>query len=374
MNMKDRINQAYKGAAASPAKKATNPPPIPPALAAAEGKAEFLLKTGGESGISKAAKFLLLLGTDEAAKVLSHLSPAEVESISREILAIKSIDPIEASDILAEFGWLVKTRGNSVEGGPETARTMLKAAFGADRAGELMRRAAPESQKPFRFLADYKPKELELIMKGESPQVFAVILPYLNPKQASVFIEGLPEELRIDVVKRIAHLDKVSPEIIRRLEEGLMDRIRKIGTIAADEVDGRAALAGILRHVDPRLEESVLDALEEDSPELSRSVRERLFTMDDVLRVPAKELQKVLRDFHDRDIALLLKGRDAGFKDKLLDNVSKSRKALILDEYAILGGVRREDADAAAREFLGFLKASWESGDLVLMGDDDLVE
>lgn len=401
MNMRDRVNQAYKGASATPKSdesppKAKAPPSRPPLsrdahnaagpkpakkgsssperLVRAEEKAETLLKTGDKGGLAKAAKFLLLLGTDEASKVLAHLSAPEVEALSREIIKVKRIDGIEANDILAEFGWLAQNKNPAIEGGSEMAGAMLEAAFGPERAKAMLRKAAPESQRPFRFLADFDPKELQIILKDEPSAVLAIVLSYLAPKQASTLLEGLPDELRIEVVKRVAHLEKVSPEILTSVEDGLKERIRKIGTVSTEEVDGKAALAGILRHVDPRLEEEVLDALSEDNPELSRSVRESLFTMDDVLRVPDKSLQKILRDFADRDLALLLKGRGEAFKEKLLSNVSANRRTLVLDEYAILGAVRREDADAAAREFLGYLKASWESGELALQGDDDLVD
>jgi flagellar motor switch protein FliG len=403
MNMRDRLDRAYKGKKppeepkesgrqatpgqampapgvatglrpVKPALKGGSPIAAAPDISAAELKAEGFLKTGGDSGISKAARFLLLLGTDEAAKVLSHLSPTEIDQVSREILSVKTIDSIEANEILAEFGWLVKTKGYAIEGGPEIAEKMLTAAFGAERARELLRKASPGSLRPFRFLDDFEPRELQVILKDESPQIFAVILPWIEPKRASGLLERLPEELRIEIVKRIARIDKVSPEIIRRIEETLKDRIRKIGTVATEEVDGRAALANILRHVDPRLEERVLEALDDESPEMSRDVRERLFTLDDVIRVPSRDLQKALRDFQDRDIALVLKGRDEAFREKLLSNVSQNRRTLILDEYAILGAVRREDADEAAREFLAWLKHAWDAGELRLEGADELVE
>jgi flagellar motor switch protein FliG len=415
MSMKDRVEKAYGAGASRPAGKAgpkdekpeggkKHPivpreesfPPDPPkakksaggrqaqgrakslalgdALAAAEGEAAVLLKTGSEPGISKAAKFLLLLGTDEASKVIAHLSPAEVEAVSREILKVKNIDAPEANDILAEFGWLVKTKGWSVEGGPETAEKMLTTAFGAEKARALMRKAAPESQRPFKFLADYEGKDLFLILKDESSQVLSVILPYLEPKKASLIIERLPDEERVEVVKRVARLEKVNPEVLRSVEEGIRERIRKIGTVNHEEIDGKAALAGILKHVDPRFEEKMLDALEEESPELSKNVRDRLFTLADVLRVPDRALQKALRDFQDRDIALVLKGRDDVFKKKILANMSANRRTMVLDEYSMLGPVRREDADEAAKEFLGYLKRAWEDGDLSLEGEDDLVE
>jgi flagellar motor switch protein FliG len=171
----------------------------------------------------------------------------------------------------------------------------------------------------------------------------------------------------------VARLEKVAPEVLRSVEEGIRERIRKIGTVSHEEIDGKAALAGILRHVDPRVEEQVLDALGEESPELSKNVRERLFTLEDILRVSDRALQKALRDFQDRDLALLLKGREEAFKDKILRNVSSNRRALVMDEHSILGAVRREDADEAAREFLSYLKRAWEEGDLVLEGEDDLV-
>jgi len=366
---------ARRGTAANPASRgpAARPLALGDALSAAERSAEALLKTGTEPGVARAAKFLLLLGTEEASKVISHLGPDEVEAVSREILKVKDLDAIEANEILAEFGWLVRTKGWSVEGGPETAEKMLTAAFGPERARSLLRKASPGSLRPFRFLNDFEPKDLHLILKDESPQVLAVILPYIEPKRASGLIERLPEELRIEVVKRVARLDKVNPEILLRVEEGLKERIRHIGTVSTEEVDGEAALAGILRHVDPRLEERVLDALADENPELSRNVRERLFTLDDVLRVPDKELQKALRDFQDRDIALFLKGRDEDFKEKVLRNVSSNRRTMIVDEYSILGAVRREDAVEAAAEFLSYLKRAWEDGDIALEGDDDLV-
>jgi len=400
MNMRDRVERAYGGKpsadreaeeqGAMPAsggdralpstRRVASPSKLKQASRArsldkAEKQAERLLKTGAETGVSKAAKFLLLLGNEEASKVLAHLPPKEIEAVSREIIKVKGIDSIEAADILTEFGWLVKTKGFALEGGAETAEKMLTAAFGPEKARALLMKASPETLKPFRFLDDFEPPALLVILKQESPQVLAVILPYLDPKRASGLIELLPEEQRIEIVKRIARLDKVSPEVLRQIEAGLKDRIRKIGTpTEGDAVDGKAALAGILRHVDPKIEAEVLSALDDESPELSKDVRERLFTLEDVVRISDRDLQKALRDFQDKDIALLLKGRAEDFKAKILGAVSSNRRAMILEEYQYLGAVRREDAAEATREFLGYLKSAWQEGDLRLDGDDELVD
>lgn len=406
MNMKDKLEKAYRGkSGASPADRG---PGVPESLRAADRgkgperpkpgtargkpdpkggivsppgppvdfgveKAEALLKTG-VPGIEKAAKFLLLLGQEEAAKVIRHMKPDEIERVSRAIAAIDRIDTIEANEILTEFGWLVKTQGASIEGGAETAQRMLAAAFGDDKARELLRKAVPESAKPFQFLNDFDPKELVALLRSESPEVMSVLLPYLEPRLASAVIVSLADPARTEVVRRIARLEKVNPEVLRHMEEGIKEKIRRIGHSATEEVDGRSALANILRHVGTDLEESILNNLEEDNRDLSDSIRERLFTLDDILRVPDREVQKRLRDLSEREIALVLKGKSAAFREKLFQNVSQTRRLIIQEEYEILGAQRREDVERGTRDFLAWFKQRWDDGELSLEGDEDLVD
>ena len=405
MNMKDKLENAYRIGAGSPATGKTPVPaasgqsgsarntgvgrskpakgkeatrggpasPLPSSLDLGMEKTEALLKTG-VPGIEKAAKFLLLLGQEEAAKVIRHMKPDEIERVSRAIAGIDRIDTIEANEILTEFGWLVKTKGASIEGGAETAQRMLAAAFGDDKARELLRKAVPESAKPFQFLNDFDPKELVSLLRSESPEVMSVLLPYLEPRLASAVIVSLADPGRTEVVRRIARLEKVDPEVLRRMEDGVKEKIRRIGHSATEEVDGRSALANILRHVDTDLEESILNSLEEENRDLSDSIRERLFTLDDILRVPNREVQKRLRDLSEREIALVLKGKSTALRDKLFQNVSQTRRLIIQEEYEILGSQRREDVERGTRDFLAWFKKRWEDGDLSLEGDEDLVD
>lgn len=404
MNMKDKLEKAYKnaprpdpaasgsreappssgtkdgdGRKAAPIKKndrflkGSKPPENRPSLAKETERTEALLKTG-VPGIEKAAKFLLLLGQEEAAKVIRHMKPDEIDRVSRAIAAIERIDTIEANEILTEFGWLVKTKGGSIEGGAEIAQSMLAAAFGDDKARELIRKAVPEASRPFQFLNDFDPKELVSLMRNESSEVMSVLLPYLEPRLASAVIVNLPDVARTEVVRRIARLEKVDPEVLRRMEDGIREKIRRLGHSATEEVDGRSALANILRHVDTDLEESILGHLEEENRDLSDSIREKLFTLDDILRVPDREVQKRLRDLSEREIALLLKGKSAAFRDKLFQNVSQTRRIIIQEEYEILGAQRREDVERGTRDFLAWFKKRWEDGDLSLEGDEDLVD
>ena len=340
---------------------------------AAAASGDFI-KTG-VPGIEKAAKFLLLLGQEEAAKVLRHLKPDEIEKISREIARIDRIDTAEANHILTEFGWLLKTQGENLEGGTDTAEKMLAAAFGEDKAREVIRKAVPGSRRPFAFLAEYDARQLAVVLRDEPIQVSAVIMPYLDPKAASAFISELPEAQRTELVRRIAGLDKLAPDVIERMESALRDKIARLGrSDAVERIDGAAVLAGILKHVDGGLDQTILSGIAADDPELSRDIRERLFTVDDMLRVPDRELQRGLRDVSERDIALVLKGKSQAFRDKVLANVSQSKRTIVLEEYDILGTVRRDEADKATRSFIDYYKRKWESGDLALDGDEDLVD
>jgi len=334
---------------------------------------ESFIKTGA-SGIEKAAKFLLLLGQDEAANVIRHLKPAEIEKVSREIANIDRIDTVEANQILTEFGWLAKTQGANLEGGPEIAERMLQAAFGADKAKEVLRKAMPESVKPFAFLNDFDARQLMVLLKDESPQMLAMILTYIAPKLASGVLSELPPAMRADVIRRIARLDRASPDVIERVEAVLRDKAARIGrTDVGERIDGAAVLAGILKHIDGDLEDSILSGIDEDNPDLSKNIRERLFTIDDILRVPDRTMQKGLRELSEHDIALVLKGKSQEFRDKVLANVSQGKRTMILEEYDIMGTVRRDEAEKATRSFLEYYKRRWEDGELILDGDDDLI-
>ncbi|HOX91633.1 MAG TPA: FliG C-terminal domain-containing protein, partial [Spirochaetales bacterium] len=158
-------------------------------------------------------------------------------------------------------------------------------------------------------------------------------------------------------------------------ESVLRDRLAVMGRPEEGQrIDGASVLAGILKHVGGGLDETILRGLGEDNPELSQEIRERLFTADDLYRVSDRDVQKSLRELSERDIALVLKGKSQSFKDKILANVSQSKRTMVLEEYDIMGTVRRDDADKATRAYLEWFKRRYESGELVLEGDEDLID
>ena len=346
-----------------------------PAAANARSSTEELLKAeAGGRGYRKVAKFLLLLGQDEAAKILKHFTPDEIEGISREIARIRSIDGTEAQDLLREFG-VVQKRSHRVMAGPETARAMLVAAFGEERGKALLRRVVPNgAEAPFRFLSDIGYEQILLLLKNESAPTVSLILPYLEARKAAQVIEHLPADIQMDVIRRIAKIERIDQDVIRRIEEFLKERIRTQGTVVTQDIDGRSALAEILKHMDLSSEEKILEELDNFDPELSQAVKDKVFTIDLILKIDDAELQTILRDYDDREISIILKGKSEPIASKIINNVSSRRAALIGEEMTVLGRMRRSEVDKVTKEFLDYLIELDDQRKISIHWDDRLIE
>lgn len=329
-------------------------------------------KVGGPGGYRKAAKFLLLLGKREASTVLNHFSPKEIEEITREIASIKQINNEEAAKILKEFG---STRGRkplTPTGGIEVAKNMLNAAFGKEKGSEIFKKVIPfNGEKPFSFLEDLEYQQLIMILRKEPVHVLTVILSFLDPVKASKVLESMTPLVQISLVTRMAGMGKVSPEVIMSMEKVLIERIRTQGKVVTEEIDGQSVLADILKNMDLSDEGRILDTLADSDVELAELVREKLFTVDSIHFVRDTDMEKILRDFTDTEIAVLLKGKNDELRNKIIYNVSKRRIEFIKYEEEALGLMRKADVDKAMKEFLDYLKDMEIQGNIVLSREKD---
>ncbi len=320
----------------------------------------------GDAGYRKAAKFLLLLGKEQAAKILKHFTPEEIEGISREIAVIRKIDKEEADELLKEFG-LLRQSPVPNRGGMAAAAEILYTTFGKEKGDELLKRAVPHGGgKPFEFLNDLEFHQILQILKHEPTAVMAIILPHLQTSLSAKILESLSPDQQKILIPRIAKLDKIDKDVLIRIEDALKEKIRKQGKVVTEEVDGTSVLADILKHMTISEEDSILGYIDEVDPELSREIKEKLFSVDTVLDLDDQDLQKVLRDFDDRELSLVLKGKSDDFKDKLLSNVSERRKSMIMEEIEFSGAVKRSDVEKATKEFLRYLQNMVDEGKIVL--------
>jgi flagellar motor switch protein FliG len=329
----------------------------------------FIKETSRDAGYRKAAQFLMLLGKDEAIRVLKHMAPEEVEGITREIARTQKIEEKEAAKILEEFGYIRETRDLIAVGGLEKAKEMLLASLPAEKAERILEKVHKEmAPPPFSFLADIDVHQAAAVVREESPPVVSLILAHLEPRLAARIFTVLPADSQREVALRIARLGKVDPEVVRRTEEALRRRIRSQGRVVTQDIDGRDALTRILRFMDPAKEQAVLEALD---PNTAAEIRKQLYTIDMVLRIPDKELQTVLRDYADREIALMLKVVEDPMRGRILGSVSERRRDFIRLEMDALGGVRASDAQAAVSDFLGYLQLLEQKGELTIIRESE---
>jgi len=202
----------------------------------------------------------------------------------------------------------------------------------------------------------------------------SIILPYLEARKAAQVIEHLPADIQKEVIRRIAKIERIDQEVVSRIEEFLKERIRTQGTVVSQEIDGRSALADILKHMDLSSEEKILEDLADFDPELSQAVKDKVFTIELILKIDDAELQTILRDYDDREIAVILKGKSEPIASKIINNVSSRRAAIVGEEMTALGRMRRAEVDKATKEFLDYLIELDDQRKISIHWDDRVVE
>lgn len=327
---------------------------------------------GKDSVYRRVAKFLMLIGVDEAAKVLPHLTDEQIEKIIPELATIRSIDSDDAASILEEFKSLSQRARE--DGGVNTARNILEKAFGSDKADELLSKAVPfKNGKPFEYLSEAEPEKIEALLKDESAPVRALVCSSLPPKKAAAFISRLPEKEKEEVILRLANLKNMSPDIVARIDEAMQKKLSRLVTEKSTEIDGKNVLAHILKQMDSASEEKILNNLSEDNPALGAELRERLFTTEDIVNADDRFIQNKLQKMDNSDIAFLIHGKSEDFRAKILSNVSVNRKAMILEEEEHRAPMRKADVEKATSLFFAYMRRAWEDGKLIIKGRDDEV-
>ena len=370
MNIKKRAIKAYQSS--SNEKNVQANEPIKPEETSPEERTGFLKLTKDKADYSKIAKFLLLLGKEEAVKVVKHLSPEEVDLISKEISHTKRVDRLEAESLLKEFGFDKEKEAVRVRGGSEAAAEILTKAFGKEESERLLRKAVPdEVPGPFSFLNDLEFDQLIMLLKEESAQVIALVLRYLDPALSSKVIKAIDNSLSTAIIKRIAKGGSVSTDVISGMEDSLREKIRNQGKVESEEIDGPSALADILKYMDIDAEQNILSSLEEDDEEISRDIKEKLFTIDTVLHIDRNDLQKILNEMNERNIAIILRRVDEDVKKKIRSSVSTGRLILIDEENDIIGPIKKSEADDQLKDFLKLLRKREEEGAFIVIREEE---
>jgi flagellar motor switch protein FliG len=325
------------------------------------------------SGLRKAAIFLVQLGQDKAAKVMSLLPEAMVEDLTGEIVRLRDVSNADAAAVLAEAHGVLASTSLSARGGLEMARQLLAQSVGAERADEIMERlGATLAEMPFEGIRRADARQLLSFLADEHPQTIALVLAHLAPQQSAIVLSGLAQDLQANVAYRIASMEPASPDVIRLVERELERRMTTVlGPQETSNVGGVAPLVAIINRADRSTERMILEGLETVNKELAEIVRAQMFIFEDILTLDDKAIQLVLRSVESGDLALALKGVSPAVKDKITRNLSARAAENLTEEIELLGAVRLKQVEESQAKVVQEIRALEQSGQIVIMRGTD---
>lgn len=318
-------------------------------------------------GVEKAAILLVTLGAERAAQIYKHLKEDEIEKVSIQITQLKAVSPDVKLEVLREVYNDILAREYVEQGGLDFAKSALANAMGEERAKRILERVQRSLEgNPFEFLDKADPEQLIMLLENEHPQVISLILANLSPEQASAVLGGLPDQVRYEVIKRIASMESITPDVLELLRTSLQTRISTMMGGTA-KVGGPELVAEILNRVDSNVEKSVLEKLEKEDPELAEQVKNLMFVFDDFMLLDDRDLQKVIRSVKDnRDLVLALKGATEELKEKFFKNMSQRMALMLKEDMEVMGRVPLREVEAAQQRIIQVAKELDEAGEIVL--------
>ncbi len=327
------------------------------------------------SGLQKAAILLIALGPEKSSNIFKHLKE-EIEELTLEIANTRTITPQVRDEILDEFYQVCLAQQYIAEGGINYAKEVLEKSFGADKARDVIGKLTASLQvKPFEFVRKTDPSQLLNFIQDEHPQTIALILSYLSAAQSALIISALPPDRQADVAKRIAVMDRTSPDIIKEVEKVLESKLASLVNQDYTIVGGVDAVVEILNTVDRGTEKHIMETLEIEEPELADEIRKKMFVFEDILLLDDRAIQRVLRDVDNSDLAIALKGSNEEVQNAIFNNLSKRLAVMIKEDMEFMGPVRMKDVEEAQQKIVNIIRKLEDSAEIVISrgGGDEIV-
>lgn len=330
------------------------------------------------SGVRKAAILLVILGEDAASQIYRHLPPAEVERISQGIAGLNAVDAETALVVLEEFEHLVMAGDYLAQGGKDYANKLLVKAFGEEGARQLLHQVsltAEMSAGQLDSLRKADPQQLAQFIEGEHPQTIALILAHLEAKQASTLLMRLPEELRAEAIKRLAQLRQFSPEMAQRVAIVLNKRLEALGEQSRRAYAGLRGVADVMNRLDITVAKTILEGIEKEDPKLALSIRNLMFTFEDLLTVPETGIRELLGQMDKKTLATALRGASEELKNYIFKSMSSRAVEMLKEDMDVLGPVKSREIHKAQLEAVAVARKLEADGKITLTpeGEDEYV-
>lgn len=329
------------------------------------------------SGKQKAAILLIALGPEVSSQVLKQLREDEIEKLTLEIANQRKI-PQEVKDaIITEFHQMCLAKEFISTGGIDYAREILEKALGAEKAVSIINKLTSSLQiRPFDFARKTDPAQLLNFIQNEHPQTIALIMAYLQPDQSAIILSALAPDRQVDVARRIATMDRTSPDVIKDVEKILERKLSSLVTQDFTAAGGVDSIVEVLNRVDRTTERTIIENLEVQHPELAEEIKKRMFVFEDIVLLDDRSLQLVLREVDSKELALALKASSTEVADKIYKNMSKRASEMLREEIEYMGPVRIRDVEEAQQKIVNVIRRLEESGEIVVArgkGDEIIV-
>ena len=328
------------------------------------------------TGREKAAMLLITLGPERSAQIFKHLKEEEIEQLTLEIANIRAVSPAEREKVLSEFYQLCLAQQYITEGGIGYAKDILEKALGTEKTMEIINKLTVSLQvRPFDFVRKADPSQVLNFIQSEHPQTIALILAYMKPAQAAAVLSALPQDKQADVAKRIATMDRTSPEIIKEVERVLEKKLSNLVTEDFTAVGGIQAIVDVLNSVDRGTEKYIMDTLEIEDADLAEDIRKRMFVFEDILQLDNRAIQRFLREVDNSLLALALKGTTEEVQNVIYNNMSKRLAEMIREDIEYMGPVRLKDVEEAQQKIVNVIRKLEDAGEIIISrgGGDEIV-
>jgi len=326
-------------------------------------------KAANLSGTDRAAVLLMSLGEENAAGVLKHMGPKEVQRIGTAMASLQSISRQDMNRVLQDFVQVVEQQTALGVGSDEYVRNVLNSALGADKAGGIIDRILTgRNSKGLEALKWMDARAVADMIRMEHPQIVAIVLSFLDSDQAAEVLALLPESAQSEIVMRIATLDTVQPNALEELDQILEKQFTNSTAQQPAAMGGVKNAANIMNFLDPSIESRIIEQIRKSDAALGGTIQDLMFTFDNFLDLDDRSVQSLLREVPGDRLVIALKGADEAVREKIFRNMSKRASEMLREDLESKGPVRLSDVEAAQKEILGTVRRMAENGEIVIGG------
>ncbi len=321
------------------------------------------------SGVRKAAVLLVAVGEGPAKEILRVLPEVDVQRLTEELADLRGITPEVSAVILEEFWELLETQNFMTHGGLDYASRLLMETFGKERADDLLmlvRRSQEAAQGNLAKLQRTDPQQLGKLLDSEHPQTIALVLAHLDPKRASMVLDNLSEDHKVLSIQRLAEMRQFSPEMAQKVAHILHRRLENVGDNARKSYSGFKAVADLLNRLNAEESKKILETIEDGQPELALSIRNLMFTFEDLVTVPPTTIREIVSGVDKRQLALALRGAKEDLRAQIFKSMSSRAVEMLKEDMEVLGPVRSREVAQAQQEILNLARRLEAEGKVVL--------